>query len=91
SAADDVDSTTAANASADVAAYFATAGNVVQDPGITIDEGFSLFNPIPTNSVSGTMSNAPDAWFQTVNYKGAFDPNGVNWAAGWSLFSKYME
>jgi len=91
SAADDVDSTTAANASADVAAYFATAGNVVQDPGITIDEGFSLFNPIPTNAVGGGMSNTPDAWFQTVNYKGAFDPNGVNWAAGWSLFSKYME
>ncbi|MCB2208732.1 MAG: hypothetical protein KQH67_10620 [Bacteroidetes bacterium] len=90
SAADDVDSTTAANASSAVAAYFATAGNLVADPGITIDEGFSLFNPIPSNSVGGTMANTPDAWFQTVNYKGAFDPNGANWAAGWTLFSKYM-
>jgi len=91
SAADDVDSTTAANASANVAAYFATAGNAVEDPGITIDEAFSLFNPVPTNSVGGTMTNTPDAWFETVNYKGAFDPNGTNWAAGWTLFSKYME
>lgn len=73
-----------------VAAYFASAGNTIQDPGFVYDENAAYFNPIPTSPVGGTMTSAPDGWFQTTNYKGAFDPAGTNWAAGWSLFSKYM-
>ena len=68
-------------------AYFSTAGNEVSDPGFTLD-GLT-FKIIPANDVTGNMDIYPDDWFQTVNYKGAFDPN-VNWAEGWTLFSKYM-
>lgn len=76
---------TAANAA--LADYFTTAGNEVTDPGFTLD-GLS-FKVIPTNDVSGNMDSYPAEWFQTVNYKGAIDPN-ANWAEGWTLFSKYM-
>ncbi|HDO26803.1 MAG TPA: hypothetical protein ENH02_01675 [Bacteroidetes bacterium] len=93
SAADDVPADSVSVAAQIVAGYFATAGNVIRDPGIGIDETGSYFNPIPSNSVGGTMSSVPDAWFETTNYKGAFDPsstNNDNWAYGWTLFSKYM-
>ncbi len=90
SAADDVPQNETDEASRAVADYFTTAGNVVRDPGIEIDEQFSLFNPIPTGDVGGSLASVPDTWFKTTTYKGAFDPAGENWSAGWTLFSKYM-
>ena len=62
------------------AAYFATAGNVVSNPGI------SAANPIPATPVTGTMSDYTDQWFDAVTYKGAFGAD--NWAAGWTEFFK---
>ncbi|NOX85626.1 MAG: hypothetical protein GXO86_06645 [Chlorobi bacterium] len=90
SAADDVPSGDIATAAQAVADYFAIAGNLIQDPGIEINEELSLFNPVPTGDVGGKMATVPDSWFKTTDYKGAFDPAGENWAAGWTLFSKYM-
>lgn len=68
--------------------YFTEAGNSIVDPGFTLD-GLT-FQVIPTKDVSENMGAYPaDDWFEAVNYKGAFEPEN-NWAAGWSLFSKYM-
>lgn len=89
-AASDVPENEKTTAQSTIAAYFTSAGNVVSDPGLEYNENFATFNPVPTGNVGGTMSTAPDAWFQATNYKGAFNPAGPNWAAGWSLFSKYM-
>ncbi len=44
------------------------------------------FNPIP--QVGGPASSGGvvpvDPFFDVVTYKGAFDPNGTNWALGWT-------
>ncbi len=72
-----------------VSGSFAENANELKDPGIEINEQNSYFNPIPGNDVGGDMAPVLDNWFTTTNYKGAFDPSN-NWAAGWSLFSKYM-
>mgnify|MGYP006935315517 CR=1 FL=1 len=74
-------------ANADLLSYFDTAANEVSDPGFNING--NTFNIIPSNNVGGNLATAPDAWFTTVNYKGAIDPAN-NWLAGWSLYSKYM-
>lgn len=58
--------------------YFATAGNTVEDPGVT------AANPVPSNA-GGTMASYPDPWFANVAYKGAFEPGAANWAEGWTL------
>ena len=77
-----------ADVSTETAAFeasFAANGNEVADPGMSymISEGGGL-SLVPTNSL--TAGAAPtDAWFDNVTYKGAFDPNGSNWAHGWSL------
>jgi len=62
--------------SAAFAAYFATANNEVANPGI------SASNPVPGTAVTGNTAAVPDAWFDTVNYKGAFGSD--NWAQGWT-------
>jgi len=68
--------------------YFASAQNSITNPGFNLD-GLT-FNVIPSKDVSENLGPYPaDGWFQQVNYKGAFEP-GVNWAEGWTLFSKYM-
>ena len=87
SAGDGVSEDDINSSNAMLAAYFTDAGNEVDDPGFTLD-GLS-FKIIPTKDVSGNMDNYPAEWFETVNYKGAFDPSS-NWADGWTLFSKYM-
>lgn len=68
--------------------YFSSAMNEIYNPGFNLN-GLT-FDVIPANNVSENLASYPvDSWFETVNYKGAFDPNG-NWAEGWTLFSKYM-
>ncbi len=77
SGANEADSLAAVQAFAD---YFESAGNEVSNPGISAD------NPVPSSPVTGNMSEYPDAWFDAVNYKGAF--GSENWAAGWTAFFK---
>jgi hypothetical protein len=63
-------------------ASFSSNGNTVADPGITV----SPLNPIPSNlsNVNGGVT-ASNSWFTATTYQGAFDPNGTNWASGWTL------
>ncbi len=77
SGADASDSTAAVQA---FVSYFTSAGNVVSNPGISAD------NPVPASPVTGTVSEVPDSWFETVTYKGAFGND--NWAAGWTEYFK---
>lgn len=52
--------------------------NIIANPEISQE------NPIPANVQTSDLADYPaDSFFQTVNYKGAFDTE--NWAAGWSL------
>jgi len=76
------------DADSELSNYFTIAGNTISDPGFTLD-GLT-FKLIPTKDVSENMGDYPnDGWFEQADYKGAFKP-GENWAAGWTLFSKYM-
>jgi hypothetical protein len=71
-----------------LSADFIANGNVVQDPGFELN-GLT-FDVIPAKDVSENMGPyPPDPWFEDAGFKGAFGP-ATNWAAGWSLFSKYM-
>jgi hypothetical protein len=82
---DGVSAGDAASAEAEWAAYIATAKNTTNvDPGIVYPSTGS-FNPIPTGTVTGNLASYPTDFFQTVNYKGAFDPSANNWADGWTL------
>jgi len=54
-------------------------GNMISDPGISGD------SPVPTGDVSSNLADYPSEWFTAVSFKGAFDPNGSNWAKGWTL------
>jgi len=89
------DQINAANAQLDT--YFSDSKNTLdKDPGLASDDLDNYFNPIPSNAsaVNSDIATAPDSWFTTVGYRGAFDPASTadnNWAAGWSLFSKYMK
>ena len=88
SAGDGVSVEEVTEANAALKTYFTEAGNEIKNPGFILD-GLT-FNLIPSNDVSENLGDYPgDPFFTPVNYKGAFDPN-ENWAAGWSLFSKYM-
>lgn len=53
--------------------------NTVADVGVTAEV------PVPTGDVSGAMFNTLPDWFDTTNYKGAFNPYiSGHWAAGWT-------
>jgi hypothetical protein len=56
--------------------YFTSWNNEIKNPGV------SAANPVPTDA-TGTMADTPNAWFELVNYKGAF--GAENWAEGWTL------
>lgn len=64
--------------------------NMVLDPmlrGIsrTTDGGL---DPVPTaTEATENLTAVPDG-FEEVNYKGAFDPEGTSWLAGWSFLSQ---
>lgn len=75
-----------ATATTELHNYVATANNTVDvDPGITYPtSGNFSFNPIPTGDVTSNLATYPSD-FDNVSYKGAFDPAGSNWAAGWTL------
>jgi hypothetical protein len=63
----------------DLDAYFTSAKNTVND---AIFASGAYIPATGANSVA-TIS---DAWFTTVNYQGAFDPNGANWMSGWTVY-----
>jgi hypothetical protein len=64
------------------AAYFATAGNQVADP------GFAASSITPTADL-GTTSTAPSG-YETTSYKGAINPTGTPWYAGWTAYESIL-
>ncbi len=60
--------------------YFASASNLVADLGISKED------PVPTAAVNGVDFSTISSWFETVDYRGAFDPSvtGGHWAGGWT-------
>jgi len=89
SVGDGIDPAVEEEANSTIAAYFASASNEIYDPGFNVTA--EKFNIVPTNNVGTNMAPVPgDVFFQTVNYKGAFEP-GNNWTHGWTLVSKYIE
>jgi len=64
--------------------YFSTAKNIIFDPGIKYEDG--SYNIIPFGDVFTNLAPYPSAWFDNVNYKGAF--GNYNWADGWTLLSQ---
>lgn len=86
---DGADATDLADAQAAFAAYFASANNSVADPGIT------AANPVPANAVGGTLAaiegttpNFNATFYNTVTYKGAFEPAAANWASWTKLYQQ---
>lgn len=63
--------------------YFADAGNQVADP------AFTAGSIIPTLTNWGTLSTPP-ATMTATTYKGAVDPSGAAWYAGWSFYSRII-
>lgn len=66
---------------------FATALNVEIDP------GFGATNIIPTASEATADvldASTIDAFFTATNYKGAVDPSGTAWYAGWSFYERLV-
>ncbi|MCB0806558.1 MAG: hypothetical protein KDC05_12230, partial [Bacteroidales bacterium] len=78
-----------------VQAYFEDAANgntFDQDPGVAFANAATenSLNLLPTagGPAYQNVASNPDSWFTNVDYKGAF--GSTNWAAGWTLSSKYM-
>ncbi len=66
--------------------YFAEGENIILDPQIEITETDYVL--IPQGNVSDNLAPYTDNWFDPVNYKGAFDPEGDDWLNGWTLVSQ---
>lgn len=64
------------------AAYFETAGNASLDP------AFEAGTIKPTADL-GAVSATP-AGFESADYKGAIDPNGTPWYAGWTSYESIL-
>jgi len=63
-------------------AHFEDNNNAILDLGF--DDGNAL-NSMLALGANTTAASNPGGFFESVSYKGAFDPNGTNWAAGWTL------
>lgn len=66
--------------------YFLAGENKIIDPQIEITE--TDYDLIPKGNVSDNLAPYSDNWFDPVNYKGAFDPDGDDWLNGWTLLSQ---
>ena len=42
-----------------------------------------------TTSRLGDLADYPNDWFEDVDYRGAFDPDGSNWLSGWSTLARF--
>jgi hypothetical protein len=84
------DSTEAADASAAaLEASFDGNSNVVAASGLSyaISEGSGLLDLVPSGGLQGGIA-ATNAWFDQVDYPGAFDPSEeCTWLDGWSMLS----
>ncbi len=75
----------------DVRTYFGAAGNMV------IADVISRTNLVPSeaNATMGDLSTVPDmpaGFFETVSYKGAFDPAAASpWYTGWTAVENNLE
>jgi hypothetical protein len=61
--------------------------NSYEDPGLSrslSSGGFQTLDPVPSNDL-GEGASPPSGYFESVTYKGAFEPNGTNWAKGWTF------
>lgn len=63
--------------------YFATAGNTVANP------SFAAGTITPTANL-GALSAYPATFFTNVTYKGAINPSGAVWYAGWSFYDRLL-
>jgi hypothetical protein len=57
-----------------------------EDPGLSRSLGgdFQTVGVVPTGDVSGGQT-PQGSYFESVTYKGAFEPGGTNWAKGWTF------
>jgi hypothetical protein len=60
--------------------HFNNNNNAIEDLNLTDA------NPVPA-AMTATGTASTDTWFDNVNYVGAFNPGGNNWAAGWTRLS----
>lgn len=74
------------NAATDWANAFAGWNNTVTDPGMSYAGG--TYDLVPSGDVSSNVA-MPAAWFENVNYRGAFEPGVAHWAEGWTLISEH--
>jgi hypothetical protein len=63
-------------------AHYEDNNNAIMDLGF--DDADAL-NSMLTLGANTTAASNPGGFFESVSYKGAFDPSGSNWAAGWTL------
>jgi hypothetical protein len=61
---------------------FLPAGNITADPGLEMQNG--KYGVIPDGNVFDNFAPYPSAWFEDVDFKGAFYT--YDWTAGWTLF-----
>jgi hypothetical protein len=78
----DPQKTEAEIAAEEFAAYFETAGNTAASPDFTA-------NTITPTADLGATSSAP-AGLENVSYKGAIDPSGTPWYAGWTSYESIL-
>lgn len=78
----------ATKAQADLDAKVATWNNSVEDPGLSYTDASNI-NPVPSNAsvvTANVAAKSSDSFFETAEYKGAFDPAGSNWASWTKTF-----
>lgn len=73
--------TAPADAEAQIDAHWTNNGNSIDDD--LFGEGF-----VPAAGKANAGVAASDNWFAPVTFQGAFDPNGTDWTAGWTLYSR---
>ncbi|MFT5336997.1 MAG: hypothetical protein ACI9YL_000999 [Luteibaculaceae bacterium] len=78
SAQDSIDKVTA------LVGSFGLNANLVVNPEVS---GGASIDLIPNSAVVNNGVPASDSWFNQVTFKGAIDPNGVNWADNWTRIS----
>lgn len=76
---------------ATLAAHLTAYNNLVETASVVVSVSRERDGGLDPATVSklGEVADYPNAWFEAVDYRGAFDPNGSNWLAGWSTLSKY--
>ena len=57
--------------------------NEITNPQIEITNTY--VDVVPKGIVNTNLAEYPSSWFETVTFKGAFDPAGSNWLYGWTL------